>query len=172
MKVIFLDIDGVLCTVRSHIARGDLGLMRALDREGVGLLNQVVDDQTRFVLSSTWRLLHDREWMEDHLRMHGWIGQFHDDWRTKEISSMRGRGGEIAEWLGRHPDTDRFAIVDDDSDMLPEQMSMFVHTSTDDGFSWKNFMELSEVLHGDENAWLRMMQAKQDFYEVDSGSAE
>jgi hypothetical protein len=45
MKIIFLDFDGVLCTLRSHVAQGSAaprGFMEALDREGVGLLNMLM----------------------------------------------------------------------------------------------------------------------------------
>lgn len=35
------------------------------------------------------------------------------------------RGAEIKEWLDRHPEVDKYAILDDDSDMLPEQMDSF-----------------------------------------------
>jgi hypothetical protein len=32
------------------------------------------------------------------------------------------RGEEIKAWLHQHPEVTRYAIVDDDSDMLPEQV--------------------------------------------------
>jgi len=35
------------------------------------------------------------------------------------------RGEEIQEWLNNHPEVDNYAILDDDSDMLPEQMNNF-----------------------------------------------
>ena len=42
-------------------------------------------------------------------------------------------GGRTGEWLSRHPEVERYAIVDDDSDMLPEQMPFFVRTSAETG---------------------------------------
>lgn len=151
MRVVFLDIDGVLCTLRSHIGQGHIGLMEALDREAVGLLNRATLPGTAFVLSSTWRLTHDRAEMTAHLRAYGWTGEFHDDWRTKDL--WKTRGGEVDEWLGRHPEVSAYAIVDDDSDFLPEQLGHLVKTQYEDGLSWAGFQRLNEVLHGDKDAW-------------------
>jgi hypothetical protein len=38
------------------------------------------------------------------------------------------RGQEIQEWLDKHPEVEDYAILDDDSDMLPEQFVRFHHS--------------------------------------------
>ena len=38
------------------------------------------------------------------------------------------RGDEIKDWLDKHPEFEDYAILDDDSDMLPEQFMKFHHT--------------------------------------------
>ena len=38
------------------------------------------------------------------------------------------RGDEIKDWLDKHPEVEDYAILDDDSDMLPEQFIKFHHT--------------------------------------------
>ncbi len=38
------------------------------------------------------------------------------------------RGQEIQEWLDKHPEITDYAILDDDSDMLPEQFAKFHHS--------------------------------------------
>jgi hypothetical protein len=38
------------------------------------------------------------------------------------------RGQEIKEWLDKHPEVEDYVILDDDSDMLPEQFSKFHHS--------------------------------------------
>mgnify|MGYP001029583693 FL=1 len=38
------------------------------------------------------------------------------------------RGDEIKDWLDKHPEVEDYAILDDDSDMLPEQFMKFHHT--------------------------------------------
>jgi hypothetical protein len=38
------------------------------------------------------------------------------------------RGDEIKDWLDKHPEVEDYAILDDDSDMLPEQFIKFHHS--------------------------------------------
>ena len=38
------------------------------------------------------------------------------------------RGEEIQDWLDNHPEVEDYAILDDDSDMLPEQFAKFHHS--------------------------------------------
>ncbi len=39
------------------------------------------------------------------------------------------RGNEIQEWLDRHPEVEKYAILDDDIDMLHTQMPNFFKTN-------------------------------------------
>lgn len=148
MKIIFLDMDGVLCTLRSHMAQGSIkGIwhMAALDREAIGLLNRLSMRDVKWVLSSTWRLHWTKEEMERHLKSFGWTGTFHEDWRTKQLNGIRGL--EIREWLDRHvTEYETYAILDDNSDMLPEQMDAFVQTHVYDGLRWEDYDKLCKVL--------------------------
>lgn len=169
MKIIFLDIDGVLCTLRAHIAQNGNRLMKALDREAIGLLNRAAFGDTRYVLSSTWRILHDQGFMEAHLAAHGWNGLFHQDWKTGRINGPRGL--EIAEWLGRHPEVSGYAIVDDDKDFLPDQLPRHVHTPNADGLTWQNFRDLNRILHGNEDAWFVASKTRPMAYEYDAGES-
>ena len=163
MKIIFLDMDGPLCTIRSHIGQGGRGIMRHLDREAVGLLNvlaEVPPEPVRFVLSSTWRMMYSRAEMEEILRKYDWRGKFHEDWRTKLPKETTGapliaqnRGGEVAEWLSRHPEVTTWIALDDDSDFLEEQMPRLVLCHTYDGMSWQNFQTACALLHGNAHAW-------------------
>jgi len=45
---------------------------------------------------------------------------------TGERRSLRGE--EIQDWLAVHPEVEDYAILDDDSDMLPEQFAKFHHS--------------------------------------------
>ncbi len=144
MKVVFLDIDGVLNCHRTAIAFGGIPHTTArngryaLDEVAIRLIGGIVRKaEAQIVLSSTWRK--------------------HADWQQygpdlglpiidRTPSLCGNRGTEIADWLGRHPEVDCYAIIDDDSDMLPEQMTRFVHTSGFDGFSWANAMTLARLL--------------------------
>jgi len=70
----------------------------------------------------------------------------HEDWRTKESCDDQIRGDEIDEWLSRHPEVSRFAIVDDVDDFLPKQRRYFVHTSYDLGLLDKHVKRLVAIL--------------------------
>jgi hypothetical protein len=49
---------------------------------------------------------------------------------------LRGcRGDEIKAWLSEHPEVDKYAILDDDSDMLDEQLPNFFKTTFQDGLT-------------------------------------
>lgn len=135
--ILFLDVDGVLnhraCFMPS---RGGSPLCP----DAVRRLQRVVERTgCKVVLSSTWRLL-DRHTAA--LKAGGGFPNPHEDWRTGEcpvelrngiVVDKRWRGLEIAEWLSRHPEVTRYAIVDDDNDMLDEQAPFFVQTTFEAG---------------------------------------
>jgi hypothetical protein len=151
MKIIFLDMDGVLCTNRAHIAQGGIqgmpnhSFMDALDREGVGMLTAIEKKcgDILYVLSSTWRKRHTKKEMEDWLRRYGWTGEFHPDWRTGELNGPRGL--EIEEWLSRHPDTENYVILDDSGDMLESQKYHFVQTDDYNGIMAENYWHMERI---------------------------
>jgi hypothetical protein len=150
MRIIFLDMDGVLCTTRAHYAQGYLnmpnhGFMDALDREGIGMLNKFNAEHPDviYVLSSTWRKHHTKKEMEEWLKdKYGWNGKFHDDWRTDDGGPIR--GNEIQRWLDKHQ-VDNYLILDDSSDMLPEQQYHFIHTDDYNGISFENYEHMEKV---------------------------
>lgn len=162
MKVIFLDIDGVLCTHRAHYARGRQapnGLMHVLDREAVGLLNILCcaglpHTEVRVVLISTWRLPQhplsrgELKPIEDHLRSHGFVGKFHSDWKAPHLGGEDLRGHEVAAWLAEHAGVDDFLIIDDRATFLSEQSSRHVRPNYFEGLSWLNFVHAADILHG------------------------
>ena len=150
MKIIFLDMDGVLCTNRAHVAQGLIdpenhGYMDALDREAVGMLNKLQEKHPDilYVLSSTWRKLHPRAWMEQHLRKYNWKGEFHPDWKTDAEGIVRGE--EIQRWLDAHRDVDTYVILDDDSDMLDKQNYHFVKTDSYNGITAENYWHMERI---------------------------
>ncbi|SFM96894.1 HAD domain-containing protein [Methylobacterium pseudosasicola] len=143
--ILFLDVDGVLNCKRTFTERGE-PLWR-VDADKVGLLNEVAKRTgCRVVVSSTWRKGKDRgpEGCRAILRARGVRVPFARVWRTP--NSRDGiRGGEIAEWLLRHG-SPSYAIVDDDSDMLPEQMPRFVKTTFEQGLTREHADRLIALL--------------------------
>lgn len=118
MKVLFLDIDGVLNYVGGPTECGMYGLLP----EKVALLERIIDaTQCKVVLSSTWRKF-DRTLAKVD-RMLDSIGYELLD-ATPILDRKEGllwvgqtRGCEIKAWLDQHPEVTQFVILDDDSDM-------------------------------------------------------
>ena len=122
MKVIFLDIDGVL---NDAITTADL-MDDSPKKEHLDCLKQIVDATgAEIVLSSTWRLFPlSRREIKKSLATVGL--DFID--RTDELDD--GRGAEIDAWLCKHPEVENFVILDDeDRDMKGEFADHIVRTS-------------------------------------------
>jgi hypothetical protein len=112
MKVIFLDIDGVLNTRKTvERWRGFIGIDATLARRFTQLQQAT---GASVVLSSTWRL--ERNWKAI-MRNNGVVGVID---RTPDLPG-RSRGEEIEAWLAANPEVRAYAILDDESDMLPHQ---------------------------------------------------
>lgn len=121
MKIIFLDIDGVILTRRTMIAHGrnwsaakpDLvlcqTLIRCCEKGGV-----------RIVVSSTWRDTPDK--CRAKLKEGGLLNCLHKSWATPLDAKLspggiylgRTRGLEIHAWLLAHPTITDFRILDDE----------------------------------------------------------
>jgi len=104
MKVIFLDVDGVLNSSKTvERWRGLIGIDASLARRFAGLQQST---GANVVLSSTWRL--SRTWRST-MRKNGVVGVID---RTPDLPG-RPRGEEIEAWL-RHPEVEVYAILDDE----------------------------------------------------------
>lgn len=126
LKLIFLDIDGVLNSEASFERNRENHTWSQIDAEMVARLNKLlVETGASVVLSSTWRL--DSDWRSTLARngvnVDCFIGATPRMPRPVGTShEYCERGKEIAQWLSEH-DTKgvQYAILDDDSDFLPEQ---------------------------------------------------
>ena len=144
MKVIFLDIDGVLNSHRTAVAFGGIPHTTAnngrsrLDEVAIRLIGGIARAAgAQVVLSSTWRKHAD--WLD-----YGPALDLPIVDRTPQ--GLGPRGQEIADWLATHPGVERYAIIDDDGDMLPEQLPFFVHTNYQDGFIWEHAEYLAKLM--------------------------
>lgn len=146
IAVLFLDMDGVVLSGRELWRTGN---NRYIPPEKIALVKEVCDQSGAVVVvSSTWRYSDETAGL---LRFHGI--QLHPDWRTDFGRQMAGsliigatRGSEISKWLVRHPEVTRYAIVDDDSDMLPEQRPYFVQTPFETGIDQAHADRLVHIL--------------------------
>lgn len=120
MKLVFLDIDGVLNSVAwwKHLHMEGRQDHNALDPGAIHNLNAITRATgASIVVSSTWRLLHSFAWLTGHLKAMGVEAEVLD--YTPESTPRQYRGWEIARWLAeRGDDVEGFVILDDDSDMV------------------------------------------------------
>lgn len=154
MRYVYLDIDGVLNSVASTVAfhhlRGPSRTIYSeadrLDPVAVGLLKFLIDaTDAKIVVSSTWRLNYSLQELIDIFATYGW--------ENAPLIAKTGRGGintvrgdEIEAHLDTVRDTlDEYVIIDDDSDMLPHQLSHFVNTSGAVGFTLVNLCEALKI---------------------------
>lgn len=151
-KVLFLDIDGVLNSHRTCTAFGsplkggfphgfDDDNMALFDHAAIGLIRKLCDkSDASIVLSSSWRIIHSV-----HDCANGLDLPIFD--RTPSLNwPDRTRGDEIAAWLADHPEVSRYAIVDDDGDMLESQKQNFVQTDFQDGLRFRDYENLLCIL--------------------------
>lgn len=118
-KVLFLDIDGV-CNSMEYAQRNNMNLWHKTDPDLVRLVRRIIDEtKCDVVLSSTWRL-----YPEARAVVKRDVCYFMDCTKDMQAGAKRGvveRGIEVQEWLDRHPQYTHYAILDDESDFLPNQ---------------------------------------------------
>ena|SRR6478609_11847885 len=143
MKVIFLDIDGVLCTRRSHLAYGkEGGIWYEWDPLGINVIRKTCLNGVKIVLSSTWRKpVNEPHFIAQYARYgmdRDWL--YLPDWKTP-ITDLK-RGEEIQKWLDGHQEVTDYRIIDDDNDMLESQLKKCIFTDAEDGMTSDNIKKL------------------------------
>ena len=155
MKVIFLDFDGVITTLKSGWN---------FDIEKMKMVKRIIDETDSFiVISSSWR----KNTVEDTInlitgaskcytgtpflfpdRVIGVTRRMFSSSYDGEIKCSRvPRGFEILEYLNSNPDITNYVILDDDSDMLPKQMSNFIHVDGQVGLIDKDVFTAIKILN-------------------------
>jgi HAD domain in Swiss Army Knife RNA repair proteins len=148
MKIIFLDIDGVLNCRRTPNPRK---FPYVIDPILLGRLKDVVEKtQSKIVLSSTWRL--------DPI---GLLAAGHWGLPAFDICpDMPGspRRDEMLDWLSRHSDVKRFVVVDDEDDEL-DDLPLFQPSATE-GFTDQIASGVSAYLEGRTERTMRRNKLK------------
>lgn len=158
MKVLFLDIDGVLnhdnwYSWRQYCWKNNMTdklydqslndertiyLSQEIDERSIANLNKIVDATgCKVVLSSSWRSSSEQENIYTNyiLKLKGFKHKFYS---VTPYSVDRIRGIEIDAWLNKAEQTEEiesYVILDDDTDMLPEQMNNFINIDSKYGLS-------------------------------------
>lgn len=162
MKVLFLDIDGVLNShrwyaesigklnveQRNAMTRRDHDLLQ-IDPTAVANLEQIVNafDDIEIIVSSTWRRLHPLAEIRDFISTRG--GKKSSTIIAGKTCFMpnKMRGYEIEEHVSQFLDSgDTYVILDDDTDMLASQKKHFVHTQHFEGLTLEKAQEAIKVL--------------------------
>jgi len=138
MKVVFLDIDGVLNTEKHYMAQvkannnqNDASFQFNFDPEAMQYLKEIIDKtNAKIVITSTWRI--GRDVSEKSLLSRYWNAILQNFYKygylyeeilgTTPFLQNNGkeevlRGQEIEEFLKDNPNIINFVIIDDDSDM-------------------------------------------------------
>ena len=151
--IIFLDIDGVLCTTRVAVANGENGLLAGFDPIAMTFLNRICReyDDMQIVISSTWRIFdgRNRRVFYELFASAGYIDlakSLHQDWQTSMNMKPGSRGLEINEWLQDHYNPKQYIIIDDDNDFWPSQQDKLVLTDPLNGMTLEHFEKVLELI--------------------------
>lgn len=116
MKVIFLDVDGVLNEDTTPARTKSRVIF--IDPEKLLRLKRIVEvTGAKIVLSSTWRYDRDDaryngDFLELQKAFHN-VGLTFYSFTPVDAIGIR-RGMEIKAWLGMHPEVDRYIVLDDE----------------------------------------------------------
>lgn len=117
MKILFLDIDGVVNMGR----KPGVGFNWA-DEKCVQLLNDVLRETgAKVVISSSWRVGSELQELANHFKNHfgikadfiGMTPVINLEVDDEEFTTSAPRAMEIRDWLNRHPEITNFAVIDD-----------------------------------------------------------
>lgn len=162
MKIIFLDIDGVL----NHQAyyesdRWDKSGKRDsdIDPKSVEILNGIIKNTgAKVVISSTWRIGRTIEELQQALERKGFTGEIIDF--TDRLFFTGGgnytacRGDEIYKWIkdneeligSKYYEYKSYVILDDDSDMLLGQANNYINIDQFVGITLKTAFKAEKIL--------------------------
>jgi hypothetical protein len=146
MKVIFLDIDGVLNSIRSGIGltgfEGD-DKQHGLDPTSVGLLKELCRiSGAVIVISSTWRKGRTYDWFIEMFKNFDWIDAPVID--VTPVVSDGFRGEEVKRWLYAHPEVTDHIILDDSRDFFKNQP--WIYCEPVNGFGIREFVQALKIL--------------------------
>jgi hypothetical protein len=125
-KILFLDIDGPMIPYRCLVMPKQTPIMTLFDPVAVSLLNHLCDEHGwEIVLHSSWVRIEGGEKTHQHCIDQGIERQhFHQDaWCNEHIDWRYSR---VAEWLSRHPEVDKYVMVDDEP-YAPDECKEFEH---------------------------------------------
>jgi hypothetical protein len=154
MKVIFLDIDGVLNCKKTPNPRK---LPYIIDPKLLKRFESLVDRTgAKVVLSSTWRydpagLFSAKHWGVPLVDV------------TPDMPTQP-RRNEVLAWLKEHPDVDRYAVIDDEDDEL-DDLPLF-QPSAKTGLTDEIATRVADYLEGKTNRDMRCARIMRIFQNI------
>lgn len=146
IKVIFLDIDGVLKKISG----------KGFDIKSISNLNELIEKtDAKIVISSRWRI-NGIDYVKNKLS-NLIVGEIIDvtpllkiDKKFEAEGVEIPRGSEIKEWIRKYTTVDKYVdnyvIIDDSTDILYSQISRYVHVNQTKGFDDKCLKEAIKIL--------------------------
>jgi hypothetical protein len=146
MKIIFLDIDGVLNSDEYYRSvdrtRRD---WNRFDPKVVAHIKRLIEEfSATIVISSTWRF-GAVKMLNDELIKSGLKKYLNKDWKTPQVYPSH-RGTEIRMWLDNQAYMSNYLILDDDTNILEEQIPNFVQTNLQLGMQAEHYYKAREIL--------------------------
>lgn len=146
---LFLDVDGVLNSMRSSLGLGgppwpeDIDANQKMDQIAVGLINRLQRNGVKIILSSSWRLeiIEDRASIEEMQRR---IGVKFDN-ITPDLG--HGRGFDISSVTSTFNEGDVYVILDDEvEDLLYSQYHHVIQVNEEEGLTFELYTKVCDVL--------------------------
>jgi hypothetical protein len=161
MKIIFLDIDGVINSAYEWVPMSErkgnpdsyLWDLDDLMPKYIKRLNEIIEaTDAKVVISSSWRIQYEHTKIEFMLKEQGFVGEVIGE--TPQFNRTpdgvpQDRGDEIKFWVNTHDDIDAFVILDDiDYDGITEYYyPQFVHIKKSTGLLPKHVERAIQILN-------------------------
>ena len=166
MKVIFLDIDGVLNStdymhelIDNNVHEYEYFIYQFIDDNAVNIiLNLCKEYNLKLVITSSWRhfdLKSTLEYFNEIENKKLWplipyiIGVTPRAWIENEQGyfDTLDRGYEIEKYLNENKEIDEYVILDDDTDMLEPQKEHFIHIDSKHGLNDSYVDKIKKILN-------------------------
>ena len=163
MRVIFLDVDGVLnseefaCWCHEFPDFVREGGSNWADPIAVRMITSLCEEHDiKLVISSSWRMFDVKSTIDcfknyrDLTPLCKYIIGVTP--RNTNDQVWEDRGEEIQHYLDTHPEIDNYCIVDDDNDMLDSQRDNFVRTNSTHGLTIYDCDKIRKILNCEKSS--------------------
>ena len=153
-RVLFLDYDGVVNT----LIWNDKGTKVSYNFPKDNKVNnfQAVQWVSEFCLKCKYDIVVTSSWREDRnykeCLINGGLKKGIEITGSLPINPEKTRGELIQEYINSHPEIKYYIIVDDETDILPEQTNHFVKVNPSYGFNEPEYKKCIEIYMKDKSA--------------------